>query len=254
MRANSPDAWTLSVVFHAFVIGIVAAITWWIHRAPEIQPLVFELVEFSDSTVTPAGEPDMSPVKFVQPKVQKITPPPPQPARPAETKPTPKTEAPAPKPVQKVETPKTPSYEEFLRNQAKTLEKNANPPPRQVKTPKIDTKAITRELQQYARAGVKDGAMSAAQARELDAYISRLITALRMAHEKPDGLSDLLKAKVSFYVAKDGTLSSVKIISSSGDAEFDRSVIEAFRKVRSIGPVPAGKSYTWELTFRMLEE
>jgi TonB family protein len=261
MRANSPDAWILSAVFHAAIVGLVVALTWWLKRAPEINPMVFELVEFSGETITPAGEnvPPAPAVKFTQPKTAPAPRPKPEAQKPAPTKqpppkPPPTKATTAAKTPPKTEPKKTMSYEEFAKQQAKTLEKNANPTPRQTKVPRIDSKAITSELQQYARAGVKDGSMSAAQATELDAYIARLITALRMAHEKPAGLSELLKAKVSFYVAKDGTLSAVRIVSSSGDPDFDRSVTDAFKAVRSIGPVPGGKAYTWEITFRMTEE
>lgn len=261
MRANSPDAWVLSIVFHAAVFAIVAALTWWIHRAPEINPMVFELVEFSESTVANAGESSSPAVNFNRPRVQPVQrveprppPPKPEPAKQPPPKPPPAKATTPAKTAPKTEPQKTMTYDEFVKQQAKTLERNANPAPRPVKVPRIDSKAITSELQQYARAGVKDGSMSAAQATELDAYIARLITALRMAHEKPDGLSELLRAKVSFYVANDGTLSSVRVIASSGDTAFDRSVLDAFRKVRSIGPVPGGKAYTWELNFRMTEE
>ncbi|HEY5550531.1 MAG TPA: TonB family protein [Opitutaceae bacterium] len=262
MRANSPDAWILSAVFHAAVVGMVVALTWWLNRAPEINPMVFELVEFSGETVAPAGEstapapavkfapPKTAPVQ--RPKIEPQKPPPPKP--PPSKQPPPKQATTPAKTPPKTEPKTTITYEEFAKQQAKTLERNANPAPRTTKVPRIDTKAITSELQQYARAGVKDGSMSAAQATALDAYIARLITALRMAHVKPDGLSELLKAKVSFYVAQDGTLSAVRIITSSGDADFDRSVLDAFRAVRSIGSVPGGKAYTWELTFRMTEE
>jgi TonB family protein len=258
MRANSSDAWVLSIVFHAAVVAIVVALTWWLNRAPEINPMVFELVEFSGETIAPAGE-NVAPapaVKFDRPKVAPVPRPKPEPKKePPPVKPPPTKQATTPaKTPPKVEPKKAMTYEEFAKQQAKTLERNANPTPRTAKVPRIDTKAITSELQQYARAGVKEGSMSAAQATALDAYIARLITALRMAHVKPDGLSELLKAKVSFYVAQDGTLSAVRVITSSGDSEFDRSVLDAFKAVRSIGSVPGGKAYTWELTFRMTEE
>jgi TonB family protein len=263
MRANSPDAWVLSIVFHAAVLAAVVALTWWLNRAPEINPMVFELVEFSGETIAPAGESvaPAPPVQFDRPKVAPVQRPKPEPqkepppVKPPPAKPPPSKQVTTPaKTPPKVEPKKTMTYEEFAKQQAKTLERNANPTPRTAKVPRIDTKAITQELQQYARAGVKDGSMSAAQATALDAYIARLITALRMAHVKPDGLSELLKAKVSFFVAQDGTLSAVRVITSSGDSEFDRSVLDAFKAVRSIGTVPGGKAYTWELTFRMTEE
>jgi len=46
----------------------------------------------------------------------------------------------------------------------------------------------------------------------------------------------------------------VRITTSSGNAEFDRSVIEACQHTRSIGPRPDGKSETVSFTFKMRED
>jgi TonB family protein len=102
--------------------------------------------------------------------------------------------------------------------------------------------------------GAGGKALSRAEQSALESYIALLIQRLRAAHEKPPGLSDLLEAKVEFRIAADGTLSSAKIVDSSGSAEFDRSVLEAVARVRSIGPTPNGKSDVWVVTFRMKEE
>ena len=59
---------------------------------------------------------------------------------------------------------------------------------------------------------------------------------------------------MEFRIAADGTLSSAKIVDSSGSPEFDRSVLEAVARVRSIGPTPNGKSDVWVVTFKMKEE
>ncbi len=102
--------------------------------------------------------------------------------------------------------------------------------------------------------GAGGKALSRAEQSALESYIALLIQRLRAAHEKPPGLSDLLEAKVEFRIAADGTLSSAKIVDSSGSEEFDRSVLEAVARVRSIGPTPNGKSDVWVVTFRMKEE
>jgi colicin import membrane protein len=75
---------------------------------------------------------------------------------------------------------------------------------------------------------------------------------LRERHEKPGGLSDLLNAEVSFTVAANGAISGVRIVRSSGNAEFDQSVLEAFGRVR-MPARPDGKSDVKTLTFRIKE-
>ncbi len=102
--------------------------------------------------------------------------------------------------------------------------------------------------------GAGGKALSRAEQSALDSYIALLLQRLRAAHEKPAGLSDLLEAEVEFRIAADGTLSGVKIVRSSGSSEFDRSVLEAFARVRSIGPTPNSKSDVWVVTFKMKEE
>ena len=88
----------------------------------------------------------------------------------------------------------------------------------------------------------------------MEGYFARLVGALKQNHEKPPGLSDLLTADVAFLLAADGTISRVRVERSSGNAEFDASCIEAFRRVGSIGPTPSGKSDTFVITFKMKDE
>jgi TonB family protein len=263
MRPNSPSAFFTSVVFHLLVLVVGVALTLWLNRAPEIQPFVFETVDVAE-LMEPAETPPpqitvvvpqiVAPAPSPSPPQPAPRPPPtPQPQPPPQPAPAPRPPPPAPTPTPAPEPPRTVSYEEFVRQQARQLERNQRvPEPRPVAVPRIDTTAITRDLQEFARRQTAPGT-TAAQLRELDAYIARLIAALRAAHQKPDGLSELLSAKVSFHIAADGTLSNVRLTRSSGDAAFDSSVIEAFSRVRTVGPVPGRRSYTWELTFRMRE-
>jgi TonB family protein len=96
-------------------------------------------------------------------------------------------------------------------------------------------------------------ALTAAEHSALEAYVARLVAALRQNHQKPPGLSSLMKADVEYLVAADGTISNVSIAQSSGNAEFDQSCIEAFIQMGSAGPTPDGKAHTWITTFRMFE-
>ncbi len=87
---------------------------------------------------------------------------------------------------------------------------------------------------------------------EMARYFAGLLRQLGERHVKPDGLSDLLNAGVSFTVAADGSISDLRIVRSSGNAEFDRSVREAFARVKLPGR-PDGKTDGRTLTFRMQE-
>jgi colicin import membrane protein len=61
-------------------------------------------------------------------------------------------------------------------------------------------------------------------------------------------------ARVEFFVGADGSISRVRISRSSGSAEFDRSVLEAFSRTRTIGARPDKKGEAVELEFKMREE
>ncbi len=126
------------------------------------------------------------------------------------------------------------------------------------KVAKIDTEGI--------RAGVVGGstnnktggaggkALVAEDGSQMERYFALLKTRLKENHEKPTGLSDTLVARVEFYVGADGAISRVKISRSSGSSEFDRSVVEAFSRTRSIGARPDKKGEAVELEFKMREE
>ena len=87
-----------------------------------------------------------------------------------------------------------------------------------------------------------------------DAYIAMLIQRLREAHKKPDGLSDLLQTKVSFRLNADGSVSNVQIVRSSGNNDYDNSVLAAFRKVRLPTPPANLKTDVYSVTFKMKED
>lgn len=121
--------------------------------------------------------------------------------------------------------------------------------------PRLDPDAIKKGVAGAAGAGSKGAggtALSVAERDRMKAYFAMLIQRLREAHEKPPGISDLLSADVSFTVTAGGAITGVRILRSSGNAEFDRSVQEAFGRVR-MPARPDGKSDVQELTFRIRE-
>ena len=87
-----------------------------------------------------------------------------------------------------------------------------------------------------------------------EAYIALLRQHLREAHQRPDGLGDLLQATVEFRLNADGSVSSPRIVTSSGNAAFDRSVLAAFRAMQPLPAPPAGTANTYTVTFKMRDD
>jgi colicin import membrane protein len=102
--------------------------------------------------------------------------------------------------------------------------------------------------------GAGGKALSAEEASLMDRYFSFLKDKLQQAHEPPVGVSDKLSAQVEFMVAVDGSISQVRIVRSSGNKEFDQSVLDAFKRVRPIGTRPDGRSEAITLEFKTLDE
>lgn len=88
----------------------------------------------------------------------------------------------------------------------------------------------------------------------MDAYFSLVKRRLKENLDKPPGLSDSISATAEFRIAADGSISGARILNSSGSAEFDRAVLDAISRFRSIGTRPDRKSETVNLVFRMREE
>ncbi len=149
------------------------------------------------------------------------------------------------------------SYQEFAKsNGSKT---NASQRPNAAGTgapgPRIDASGIKKGVTGGTGAGSKGAggtALTAAEGERMERYESMLIQRLKEAHEKPGGLSDLLNADVRFTIAANGSFSGVRIVRSSGNADFDQSVLEAFGRVK-MPARPDGKTEVIELTFRMKE-
>lgn len=127
------------------------------------------------------------------------------------------------------------------------------------KAPKrIDTAGIRNGVE-GGKAGQKTGGGGKALERDdgpaMEIYVAGVLNRLKYAHDevKPQGLGDSLTADVEFVVAANGEISNIRIVRSSGNAEFDASVREAFRRIQWPGPRPDKKTDTWSVTFRMRE-
>jgi len=260
----------ISVMLHGIIAAIVFVTTMYVARPDQVPPVIFELVAgpptAPDELVAPALGNTPAPVKAETPKV--AAQPVPPPIEPEVTR-APEPEAVAAKPVPTKPKPDTSiskelkksekmSYKDYLKKHPTPKVVAAAPVAKGAKVPRIDTEGIGDGVRGGSTANKRGGGGGKALTREehdaLDTYISFLIQELKKAHEPPPGVSDQLEAKVTFDITAGGSVLNPHIEKSSGNREFDDSVLEAFRRVKSIGPVPTGKAYTWTVTFRMKDE
>ena len=255
MRPNSPSAVFISLILHGFVAAIIIVTTLFVARQERVAPVIFELV------AGPPTAPDelVAPAKGNTPA--QVTPKTPVPeATPApepeitETIPT----KPDPAIAREIKKNERVSYREYLKKHPTPKQPVTTPPRKAAKVPRIDVTGLAGGVTGGSTANTRGGGGGNALTREehsqMDTYISLLIQELKRAHEPPPGVSDLFEARVTFDITASGAILDPRISKSSGDKAFDESVLEAFRRVRSIGPTPNRKPDTWTVTFKMRED
>jgi TonB family protein len=273
VRATSSSSFLLSLSLHGFVVAALILMTWFTALRQKEMPVIFELVAGPptnpEALEAPALGNTLQPVKLELPRIEQVpTMPDPEPA--VETRP-----EPAPPEKARPKAPEKPKADTTLAKQVKKaqrmsyqeyLKKHPTPkaPPAKMtarttaKAPRIDAQGIAQGVRGGSTANTKGGGGGKALTREqqdaFNTYISMLIQELKNAHEPPAGVSDRLEAKVTFDITASGAILNPRITKSSGDKEFDRSVIEAFLRMRSIGPTPNRRSDTWTVTFKMRDE
>lgn len=282
MTANSSSSLLISLTLHAFVAALIFLGTFVISRQVKETPVIFELV------AGPATAPDEleapalgnTTVKLEVPKVE-LVPTMPEPEPEPETAPTPPTPAPkevAPPPPTEKTRPKANDRPKPDTSMTKELKKSQrmsyseymrkHPTPKQTakatstrksgNVPRVDATGIAEGVKggsiNNTRGGGGGKALSREQQNQMNTYISLLIQELKRAHEPPPGVSDRLEARVTFDITASGAILNPRISKSSGDKAFDDSVLEAFLRMRSIGPTPNRRSDTWTVTFRMRDE
>jgi len=261
MPERTSTAFFLSLLLHGAAVAAIFALAFAVQQRRPPPTMIFDLVAGpgNDLTATEApalGTPDGDlKVKVHEPRghVEPIPVAPEEPAPTRETAPATKTPAAEKTPAKSAARM---TYEQYVKQHG-VPKASTTGSPRPIAAPRISTKGIVDGVEGGSASSTRGAggtAMTAAEHTEMQGYISRLVAALRQSHEKPPGLSDLLSADVEFLIAADGTLSRVRIARSSGNAAFDESCLEAFRRVGSVGPKPDGKSATWILEFRMKDE
>ncbi len=272
MHANSPSSLFASLGLHAFVAAIIICSTWYMARQNRDQPVIFELVAgpatAPDELVAPAlGN---TTAQITAPKVEPVA------AKPepvVQTQPEEKAvEPPAEKAKPKVpEKPKADtsltremkqaqrvSYTDYLKKHPAPKQTASAQPRKAANVPRVDVTGIAQGVKGGSTANTRGGgggnALTREQQNEMNTYISLLIQELKKAHEPPPGVSDKLETRVTFDITAGGAILNPRISKSSGDKAFDDSVLEAFLRMRSIGPTPDHRSATWSVTFKMRDD
>ena len=238
-----------TVALAAFVTVFAKAII--APEDPPIPPTVFDMV---DPAQPPAPAPTQQgeKIELEQPTIEKLddfdlpepepepepTPPEPQP------KPEP-TPAPAPKPTpkptpKKTEPPKKISAEDFFKKHPdkRTSKRSTKTRPRTSAPVKLGT--ITTGFSKGVAVGgigtiSASATIGAGMKNELGKY-TQYIRTLAVRNWEPPEVFEKLETKVEFLVSKNGTISGVKIIQSSGNKAFDDSVLAIFRRITLMPP------------------
>jgi TonB family protein len=269
MRASSPSSLFLSLTLHLGFVAAIFVATYFVAQKAKESPVIFELVAgpptAPDELVAPAlgntlskiqlpkvetvaSMPEPEPV--VQPEEKAVEPPPVEKAKP---KPKPDTSI-----AKEMKQAQRMSYKEYLKKHPTPKQVATTQPRKAANAPRVDAQGIAQGVKggstENTRGGGGGKALAREQQNQLNTYISLLIQELKKAHEPPPGVSDRLEAEVTFDITASGAILNPRISKSSGDKAFDESVLEAFLRMRSIGPTPNRRGDTWKVTFKMRDE
>jgi TonB family protein len=267
MTTRSPSAFALSALLHGVAAVLVLGGAWLAQKNLPPPPQIFELVagEGNDfmATVAPKGNPEGG-GPIIPPLPKPLPPaarpdPDPAPSQPVQTPAPRRSTTPSPRQTT-APTPNQMTKEEFDRrnntprsNQPTRQSQSSTQPQRRGNGPRINTGDILGNTNTTSTRGAGGTALTRAESDERSAYLSYLVQQLKAAHEKPPGLSDLLRARVEFRINADGSITGVHIIESSGNTAFDQSAVAAFRQIR-LSPPPGGRPITDSVLFRMKDE
>ena len=250
----------LSASLHLVLLVFFAI---WLLASPEKKPeeLVFELV--SAPPPGAAERPTLEQLRYqseqvdlpteeeiVLPERPMIPAPKPEPVveKPAPREEPVVVETPKPRPVEQkvVERPEPKpqqmSLEDFQKQfgpiKPTNIRKQAPP---QQRTVKVDVSDLARNLADFDidnRSTADINASSASDQQELSSYLSRFRATVRRNLENHPFSGSELVARVQCDISANGYVSNARIIASSGDPQFDRKALAAFKSVRVFDSPP----------------
>jgi periplasmic protein TonB len=245
MRFPKDQPFWTSVILHLVVLlGLFVATIVQAFK-PKEKPHVFEMVE-PPSEVSQSAQPSTP------------QPPPPEKVPPVELPPVPQVDIPKPPPPSKpIDTPQPKPSEQPLMTADDFFKSNPRPDPKQrpvtrppnITVPKID---VPKLIMPQSTPRNPSPQLSQQQMSELADYSSRLRSRIDAAWIKPAQLAGVnLVAEVVFNVSPSGQITHVRLRRSSGNTDFDQSILAALRRATSAGPTPTGQTHEFSLPFRM---
>jgi colicin import membrane protein len=288
MTTRYANGYLLSGILHAGVAALALFLAFGINAPAPQAPKVFELVAGAGdnygATAAPAlGAPGGIKLRVpapVQPLASPAVPEEPAPVRPA-TPPERPLKASLQKDAQPRKAEAVPNFTKVMertasrraaRLEARYKKQLAEEERREAREEALQRAAEARasKVQKIDAEGIREGvvggsvenktggaggkALTREEGELLDGYFALLKARIKENYVDNGDASDRLTARLEFYVAADGALSGVRIIRSSGNGEFDRSVLEAFHRTSSIGPRPDGKGETVTMEFDLRED
>jgi colicin import membrane protein len=280
MTSRSANAYLVSGLLHGVAAAIALFLAYGMGAPPARTPKIFELVAGAGNNYGATAAPALGIPGGIKLRV-------PAPAAPAHPEPVP---VPAPEREVKASLQKAPTsgktgtvpnftklVERTASRRAARLEARyrkqlAEEERREAREEALEKAAATHaaKAEKAAPEGIREGvvggsvenktggaggkALTREEGELLDGYFALLKARIKENYEATGDATDRLTARVEFFVAADGSLSAVKIVRSSGNDGFDRSVLEAFHRTSSIGPRPDGKGETVTMEFDLRED
>jgi TonB family protein len=146
------------------------------------------------------------------------------------------------------------TYEEFRRQNRLPAQQQPKPAPRPSPpkpAPVVDASAVVRDLRSNLTRddGQPVTGMSTADQNALYDYFQHVRALIDSGFRRPSGIVDSAKAMVEFRIKADGTVDSIRIVSSSGNKAFDDAALAAVRSIGRLSPPPGRTAYTRRIEF-----
>lgn len=200
---------------------------------------VFELVSVPQTSEHPQAEPEARPEPTPNlPRLDPLTEPAPRPQ-------------PRPEPP-----PELISADQFRQEFGEPRPQERPVQRRHLEVPRIDMSQLQQELQSMvvSTSSQRVDTMSTADQDAISQYISALRGRINSVWEQPSNYTgNLREVVVVFHVDSNGRITRVRLESGNANDPFARSVLNAFDRVRPVGPPPERQSYTFRLPFRMVD-
>lgn len=233
------SALTKAILVHVTVIGL-SLVSWQCSEHPVVKmPAHVKAVVISKGSQADRPMPKSRPQE--QPP-KKITPPKPKPPEPTPPKPAPPKPEQVQPPKQKpVDVPKPPPPKKEVKKTPKVEPKQEKPKEKpKVEKPKVKTKPdysdlIDEELDDLAKptkpTKTSSSAHDASTSPEVDQYLAGIRADIERKWSRPPLARNGMQVTLRIYLLPGGELNDVQVVSTSGNAAFDRSATAAVQKV-----------------------